>query len=319
MRRVRLWLYVWVVVGGLGQCLASAMPAAATQSFIPFVVENLGDQAYYIICVGPWQRSSLSSEEGDFETPGIVAPHHNLLLYEAEVIPDFPPYGNWECSYYGPVDPDSFDPNLQPPPLISSVDFCLSTWDDGVPEVSLTIPSNEGALQVQVDPPGPPCEAVPPSALTALSGSARQDGVKLTGKVNVGTPLALDHATVTLEALLYFVDRGEEFVSGLPLVLTAKRGSTATEASFYSAPHTQPLVRLDFRQRTGQPAEFKLKLEQGTLQGVAGSTLRFTIDDGVNTPLVVEGEVAWEGRGKNRETDSLKVKGLLPIEPRPAP
>jgi hypothetical protein len=300
------------------------MPAAATQSFIPFVVENLGDQPYYITCVGPWQRFSLSSGEGDFGIPGIVAPHHNFLLYEAEVTPHFPPYGNWECSYYGPVDPDSFDPNLQPPPLISSVDFCLSTWDDGVPEVSLTIPSNEGALQVQVDPPGPPCEAVPPSALTALSGSVQfaggQVSVKLTGRVNVSTPLALDHATVTIEALLTEVNRGElDLVSGLPLVLTAKRGSTATEASFYSAPHTQPLVRLDFRQRTGQPAEFKLKLEQGTLQGVAGSTLRFTIDDGVNTPLVVEGEVAWEGRGKNRETDSLKVKGLLPIEPRPAP
>jgi protocatechuate 3,4-dioxygenase beta subunit len=43
--------------------------------------------------------------------------------------------------------------------------------------------------------------------------------------------------------------------------------------------------------------------------------LRFTIDDGVNTPLVMEGLVEWECQGDDPEFPTeLKVQGLLPIE-----
>jgi hypothetical protein len=140
-------------------------------------------------------------------------------------------------------------------------------------------------------------------------------------------PLALDLATVTIEGLLNEVEGAGELVSGLPFVLTAQSGSEADEATYKSAPGTTPKVRLDIHQRTNKPAAFKLKLEKASMpqfpqhcsldvEATTGLALRFTIDDGGDLPLVVEGLALWECVGDDPQTpETLKVLELLSIHP----
>jgi hypothetical protein len=318
MSSVRRWGYAFVAVVGLWQCLA---PPPATASSIPFYVTNQGAIAYKIECFGPWGRRS--DPFGGFVSAG----QERGNFYSADVTA-FSPFGSWHCEYFGPT----FGQGALR--FVNEVDFCLAPQAD---EVLLVIPPHEGQLQV-FTPPCPPQGALPPPALIELAGAATgvgeseegQAAVKLKGKFNVSTPLALNTATVTLEALLHEVEGAEELVSGLPLVLTPRAGSDADEATFKSVPHRQPKVRLDIRERAGQPAEFRLKLEQATIpqfpqhcaleeDPTTALALRFTIDDGVNLPLVVEGEVAWECKRDPQEPETLTVEGLLPLEPRPAP
>jgi hypothetical protein len=324
MRSVQRVVYLSLAVLGLWQCLVSASPAVGDE--IPFYASNQNtSETFFILCNGPWGRQS---PRGPLEGRVDFGPGANKVKFYAAEINAFSPFGDWNCAYFKPLP----GPRTQ---FISRVDFCLARK---ATEVHLIIPPNRGPLQI-ITEQCPPQGALPPPALVRLSGSAtgvgesEEDQATLTlkGKFNVSTPLALDQATVTVEALLHEVEGAGELLSGLPLGLTAKPGSTADEATFRSEPHTQPRVRLDIHQRANQPAEFKLKLEQGSIpqfpqhcapeeDPTTALALRFTIEDGVNLPLVVEGEVAWACKGEDpQEPETLKVQGLLPIDPTPRP
>jgi hypothetical protein len=204
-----------------------------------------------------------------------------------------------------------------------------------IPEGAST--TNKKPLEIKTTFCSP--RSLPPPALTQLQGSATKVGnlnghsaVSLSGKFTLTDPLALDLATVTVEALLNEVEGAGELVDGLPLVLSAKSGSTANAATYQSVPNTLPRVRLDITKRspTTRPVEFRIKVEDALIaqypqhcsEGPDSTTplaLRFTIDDGVNLPFVVEGLVEWKCLGNNPQMpNSLKVQGLLPIEPIPS-
>jgi hypothetical protein len=312
MRNVRRYVHLILVTVGVWPCLLNALPAAADE--IPFFLDNQINQNVRMICSGPWGRTS-----GDVR----VSHDTGFTQFYAAEINIFSPFGNWRCG----ADLGS-----------NNVDFCLA---EGAPHVKFT-------LTVRDQPPFTPLElvdtqtcaptALPPPALVQLSGSATKVGegragrstLKLKGKFNVSPPLALDLATVTIDGLLHEVEGAGELVSGLPLVLTPRSGSEADEATYTNAPNTPPTVRLDVRQRTGRPAEFSLKLENASIpqfpqhcaleeEPTTALALRFTIDDGVNLPFVVEGLAEWECLGDDPQTpETLKVLELLPIAPTPS-
>jgi hypothetical protein len=311
MRSVRWWVYSLLAVVGLWQSLVSVSPATAADE-IKFFATNNSDTWWYVTCDGPWFRTS-----GSFNKIDAFASDHNFYTAEVNL---FSPYGQWECRYGGEGT------------IVSTVKFCLAS---GAPEVKVTIPEKSGGgLSVEAEF----CDArsLPPPVLTQLQGSATKVGnshgpstVSLFGKFILTEPLALDLATVTIDALLNEVEGADELVAGLPLVLTAKSGSTANAATYQSVPNTLPRVRLDITKSSSEtkPVEFRLKVEDTTIaqypqrcspgsKSTTALALRFTIDDGVNLPFVVESEVAWACLGSNPQMPSaLKVQGLLPIEP----
>jgi hypothetical protein len=294
------------------------MPAAATD--VPFFITNNSSVTRQIQCGGPWGRTSIGEAAGTNITPGTQNKH----FYTAEDNA-FSPFGKWRCTYRDTQGAE-----------INSVEFCLARF---ATDVHLVIPSNRGQLEVQTTT-CPPQGPLSPQALIRISGSANNVGdsrpgrstVKLSGKFNASTPPALDLATVTIEALLFEVEGAGELVSGLPLVLIPEAGSEADEAIYESAPNTKPKARLDVRLNNNKPAEFKLKLEKASIPFFPQQcsqkfdndftdelAMRFTIDDGVSTPLVVEGMVEWECKGDDPQLPTeLKVQGLLPIEPLPS-
>lgn len=315
MRSVRRCVYSLLAVVGLWQGLVSVRPVAAADE-IKFYATNKSDTWWYVTCDGPWFRTN-----GNFDQINVRTFDYNFYTAEVNF---FSPYGQWECRY---GDEGT---------IISKVSFCIH---GEATEVKLTIPAKSGGA-LEVDTKFCDARSLPPPALTQLSGSATKVGnsrgpatVSLSGKFILTEPLALDLATVTIDALLNEVEGADELVAGLPLVLTAKSGSTAIAATYQSVPNTVPRVRLDITKRSSEtkPVEFRLKVEDTLIaqypqrcspgpNATTALALRFTIDDGVNLPFVVESEVAWACVGSNPQMpSSLKVQGLLPIEPPPPP
>jgi hypothetical protein len=316
MRSVQRYAYSILAIVGVWQCLVSAVPAAADS--IPFFITNQFTALRILDCGGPWLRGV------SVDVPSGTANHK---FYEAE-FGDFTPLGKWSCAIWS-------SPRLLP--LSSPRDRVFFDIGRNVIDVRLTIDAN-GKIQVQVADSPP--RSLPPQALIKLTGSASNVGdsrpgrsaVKLSGKVNTSTPPALDLAIVTIDALFHEVEGAEELINGLPLVLAPLAGSEADEATYESAPGIRPKARLDVRLNGNKPAEFKLKLEKASIpqfpqqcvpeldgdEHTTGVALRFTIDDGVAVPLVVEGAVEVECSGNNPQLPTeLTVQELVPIEPQP--
>lgn len=312
MRNARRWVYSFLAVAGLWQCLGGATLFAADE--IKFYITNLSGALAIASCKGPWLRTS-----GFHTTPA------NTVIDNFYSADDnfLSPYDDWLCqaAVFGTERIDS------------EVGFCLGA---GAREVHLTISQTGATLLVETTKCPP--RSLPPQALIKLAGSATNVGesrpgrstVKLSGKVNTSTPPALDLAIVTIDALFHEVEGAEELVGGLPLVLAPLAGSEADEATYESAPGIRPKARLDVRLKGNKPAEFKLKLEKVSIphfpqqcvpeldgdEHTTGVALRFTIDDGVALPLVVEGAVEVECSGDNPQLPTeITVQELLPITP----
>jgi hypothetical protein len=125
-------------------------------------------------------------------------------------------------------------------------------------------------------------------------------------------PVNLGAATVTLNSLLVELgpDGAGELVTGtdgvpiLPLILTARPGGGPDAAIFETPLRSIPKVLLEIQTKGQGLFDWLLKVDRGTIpvfpQLCAGAprlttdlTTSFTIDDGVNPPVVVSTEQPW--------------------------
>lgn len=140
-------------------------------------------------------------------------------------------------------------------------------------------------------------------------GSIGRSTISLSGEFQFATQLAMDKATVTVDALLDEVGGSEELVVGdFPMVLSVQPGAKPKTATYKDATGSSPKVRLDVPQGRVTPSSFILNVQGATIAlpedcsaaSVSSTKLRirFTIDDHSHAPLVVEGNVNWQCVGR---------------------
>ncbi|HYC53602.1 MAG TPA: hypothetical protein VEL28_01505 [Candidatus Binatia bacterium] len=153
---------------------------------------------------------------------------------------------------------------------------------------------------------------------TKLGSVGGRSGIALSGEFVANDPVILNQATITIHSLLRELEGGEELVAGLPLTLHVQPGSKLRSARYGTAFGVRPKARIDIPANRTIPGSFILNLQTADIafpqlcSTPPGSrtTLEtsFTIDDGVNPPIVVEGEVDWNCIGRNPAAPiSLKV------------
>jgi len=177
-----------------------------------------------------------------------------------------------------------------------------------------------------IDVKGADCEPPGPPLQIALAGSAEKVGsggpngkVSLHGKQPLGGALDLSTASLTLQNVLTEGNGAGELLhagngaSSLPQRLTARVGSTATQARFESAPAAQPKFRVEVKNRDPKKGivEVTLKAEDGVIapsrRCAASSqrtsmTTRLTLDDGVHPAQVLVWTQPWQCEGDRLTT-----------------
>lgn len=155
--------------------------------------------------------------------------------------------------------------------------------------------------------------------LTSLRGKAtklgtvERAGVTISGTFTLDTPLDLRTVTITIDSLLDEEGGAGELLGGsFPLVLNATPGNKTRNGRYATATGAKPKLRLEIPNDRTKPGSFFLN---GSLASIAlphlcppgrGSTTTlktsFTIDDGVNPIVTVEGDTAWQCLGKDAST-----------------
>jgi hypothetical protein len=186
-----------------------------------------------------------------------------------------------------------------------------------ISEDGVVVDNQEWTRAVQIVGPAPTLEG----SATAVGTNKDSASVRLTGQFTAGSAIALDHATLTVSALLDEADGAGELVRGnggatlLPLTLGARAGSTPTAAIYQRASGVRPVVWAEVKNRDPKTAriEFSIKVDRATMPigpalCSAGSpsttelTTQFNLQVGTGTPVGVEVIVPWQCLGTQMRT-----------------
>lgn len=173
-------------------------------------------------------------------------------------------------------------------------------------------PSVIGEVPISVD-----CPVLGPT-VTKFAGKAEKIGsgtnnakLQMSGKVTGVGPLALNAATLRLTSVLRETGGAGELLQALsgallPLHLTARPGSKATQALFETPSGVTPKVQAELKQRDPRKGEleFRIKIERASIKAaqlcgsLSGGSTRmqsaFTLTDGLHGAVTVHTTQPWQ-------------------------